>query len=76
MLFDDFPLPFLFLLSKISKAKIDAITCAQALIKDGKMPVDICLLSDEMYLQKCKEYFGELTSSDEKGEFIKELSAL
>ena len=75
MLFDDFPLPFLFLLSKISKAKIDAITCAQALIKDGKMPVEM-LLSDEMYLQKCKEYFGELTSSDENGEIIKELSAL
>ena len=47
-----------------------------SLIKDGKMSVDICLLFDETYLQKCKEYFGELTGSDEKGEFIKELSAL
>ena len=57
MLFEDFPLPFLFPLSKISKAKINAIKCAQALKKDGKISEDICLLFDEMYLQKCEEYF-------------------
>ena len=64
-------------LTKISKGKIDAIKCAQALKKDGKISEDICLLFDEMYLQKCEEYFGgELIGSDENGEFIKELSAL
>ena len=26
--------------------------------KDGKISEDICLLFDEMYLQKCREYFG------------------
>lgn len=42
MLLEDFPLPslsLLSLLSKISKEKIDAIKCAQALKKDGKMSV-------------------------------------
>ena len=64
-------------LTKISKGKVDAIKCAQALKKDGKISEDICLLFDEMYLQKCEEYFGgELIGSDENGEFIKELSAL
>ena len=77
MLFEDFPSPSLSLLSKISKRKIDAIKCAQALKKDGKISEDICLLFDEMYLQKYEEYFGgELIGSDENGEFIKELSAL
>ena len=77
MLFEDFPSPSLSLLSKISKGKIDAIKCAQALKKDGKISEDICLLFDEMYLQKYEEYFGgELIGSDENGEFIKELSAL
>ena len=41
------------------------------------MSEDICLLFDEMHLQKCEEYFGgELIGSDEDREFIKELFAL
>ena len=66
MLFEDFPLPFLSLLSKINKGKIDAIKYAQVLKKNGKISEDICLLFDEMYLQKCEEYFGgELIGSDQ-----------
>ena len=64
------------LLSKFIKRNIDAIKYAQALKKDGKISEDICLLFDEIYLQKCEEYFGgELTGSDENGE-LKELSVL
>ena len=77
LLFEDFLLPFLSLLSKISKGKIDAIKYAQALKKDGKISEDIYLLFDEMRLQKCEEYFGgKLIGSDENKEFIKELFAL
>ena len=43
---------------KNEKGKIGAIIYAQALKKDGKISEDICLLFDEMYLQKCEEYFG------------------
>ena len=50
MLLEDFPLPSLSFLCKISKGKIDAIKYAQALKKDGKITDDICLLFDEMYL--------------------------
>ena len=65
MLLEDFPLPSLSLLSKFIKRKIDAIKYAQALKKGGKISEDICLLFDEIYLQKCEEYFGgELTGSD------------
>ena len=47
MLLEDFSLPSLSLLSKIIKAKIDAIKCAQDLKKDGKISEDICLLFDK-----------------------------
>ena len=74
MLLEDFPLPSLSLLSKISKGKITSIKYAIALKKDGKIFEDICLLFDEMYLQKCEEYFGdELIGSDENGELYKEI---
>ena len=40
--------------------------------KDGKISEDISLLFDEMYLQKCEEYFGgELIGSDQNGELDK-----
>ena len=72
MLLEDFPFPCLSLLSKISKWKIDAIKYAQALKKDGKLSEGICFLFDEMYLQKCEEYFGGgLIGSNENGEWYK-----
>ena len=72
MLLEDFPLPSLSLLSKFIKRKIDAIKYAQALEKDRKISENICFLFDEMYLQKCEEYFrGELIGSDENRELDK-----
>ena len=57
---------------KISKGKIDAIIYPQASKKDGKISEDICLLFDEMYLQKCEEYFGgEQIGSKENEELYK-----
>ena len=68
------PLTIFVFIKKIGKGKIDAIKYAQALKKDGKISEDVCLLFDEMYLQKCEEYFGgELISSDENGELFKEI---
>ena len=72
MLLEDFPLPSLSLLEKISQGTIDVVKCAQTLRQDGKISKDICLLFDEMYLQKCEEYFGgEMIGADEKGELYK-----
>ena len=72
MLLEYFPLPYLPLLSKIIKRKTGAIKYAQALKKNGKISEDICLLLDEMHLQKCEEYFGgELTGSDKSEELDK-----
>ena len=59
---------------KISKGKVDTIIYAQPLQKDGKTSEDICLLFDEMYLQKYGDYFGgEQIGSYENGELYKEI---
>ena len=72
ILLEDFPFPSLSLLSKINKRKIDAIKYSQALKKDDKISQDICLLFDDMYLQKCEDYLGgELIGSDENRELDK-----
>ena len=72
MLLEDYPV------SSLSKLiKIGTIKCAQSLRKDEKISENVCLLFNEMYLQKYEEYFGgKLIRSDENGEFIKELSVL
>ena len=57
---------------KVIKGKIHAIIYPQTLKKDGKISEDICLLFDEMYLQKCEEYFrGEQNGFCENGELYK-----
>ena len=54
MLLEDFPLPSLSLLCKISSDMIDAVKCAQNMRNEGKISSDVCLMFREMYLQKCE----------------------
>ena len=68
----DFPLPSLSLLQKISSGTIDAVKCANALRIEGKISEDVCMIFDEMYLQKRQEYFwGEMIGCDDEGELYK-----
>ena len=67
-----FPLPFLSLLQNISSGTIDAARCANALCIGGKISEDVCMIIDEMYLQKSYEYFGgEMIGCDNEGELYK-----
>ena len=69
---NDFPLPSLPLLKKICSGSIDAVKCAQMLKKEGKISEDVCLMFDEMYLQKSEEYFaGNLIGCDGEGDMYK-----
>ena len=62
MLLADFPLLSLSLMYKISSDKISN---------------DVCLTFDEMYLQKCEEYFaGGLVSCNSNGELYEGLVCL
>ena len=71
-LLQDFPLPSLSLLQKISSGTIDAVTCANALRIEGKISEDVYLIFYEMYLQNSQEYFWrEMIGCDDKGELYK-----
>ena len=72
VLLQDFPFPSLSLLQKISSGTIDAVKCANALRIEGKISEDVCMIFDEMYLQKRQEYFwGEMIGCDDEGELYK-----
>ena len=72
VLLQDCPLPSLSLLQKISSGTIDAVKCANALRIEGKISEDVCMIFDEMYLQKRQEYFwGEMIGCDDEGELYK-----
>ena len=68
----DFPLPSLSLLQKISSGTIDAIKCANTLRIEGKISEDVFMIFDEMYIQKSQEYFwGEMVDCDNEGQLYK-----
>ena len=58
MLLDEFRLHSLSLLRKIVTGVIDATKSPKLLKDDEKISSDVCLIFDEMYLQKCEEYTG------------------
>ena len=58
VLLEEFNLPSLSLLRKITKGKIDALATAKALRDNGCLSKDVILIFDEMYLQKCEEFGG------------------
>ena len=69
LLHEELPLPSISLLKKITSGNIDALSCAKHLKLEEMIFQDICLIFDEMYLQKCEEYFvGEMIGRDESGE--------
>ena len=73
-LIQDFPLPPLLLLKKISSDTIDIVKCANGLRIEGKISNEIFLMKifDEMYLQKSEEYLGrEMIDCDDEGELYK-----
>ena len=71
---EHFQLPSLSLLHKIGSGMIDAVKCAQTLRNESKISSDVYLMFDQMYLQKCEEYFaGDLVSCNSEGELYKRL---
>ena len=56
LLLDEFRSPSLSLLRKIVTRDIDAAKSARLLKDEEKISSNVCLIFDEMYLQKCEEY--------------------
>ena len=65
----DFPFPSLSPLKKSTEGKLFAAKCPKSLKSQGVICEDIVLMFDEMYLQKCEEYFGgEIIGANENSE--------
>ena len=74
ILLQHFPLRSILLLYEISSGTIDAVKCARTLIDEAKIYSNVCLMFDEMYLQKREEYFaGDLVDCNSEGELCKVL---
>ena len=74
LLMKEFPFPALSLLKKITERQLDAVKFAKSLKPQGVISEDVVLMFDEMYLQKCEEYFGgEIIGANENNELYKGL---
>ena len=72
LLLYEFQLPSLSLLRKIVTGDIDAAKSAKLLKEYEKISSDVCLIFDDMYLQKCEEYMGgQLIDAATNGELYK-----
>ena len=68
-LLEEFPLPSLSLLQKLSKGGKDSMKAVKLLYEKGEIDKDVVLLLDEMHLQKEESYQGGATvGRDENGE--------
>ena len=54
----EFPLPSISLLNTIKEGNIDILKAAKLLLENSSISKDIVVLFDEIYLQKCVEYYG------------------
>ena len=74
LLMKEFPFPSLSLLRKTTEGQLDAVKSAKTLKSLGAISIDVVLMFDEMYLQKCEEYSGgEIIGADENNELFKGL---
>ena len=72
LLQQEFKLPSVSLLRRITSGKIDTLKTAKVLRENGNISNDVILMFDEMFLQKTEEYFaGESIGADENGELFK-----
>ena len=70
MLLDDFPLPSLSYLKKLSKGGVEPVEALKVMLQEGKVSSDCVLLIDEMHLQKESQYHGGVMhGTNEYGEF-------
>ena len=76
IILEEFNLPSVSLLRKISKGKIDALKSVNILRENGPIDKNVILMFDEMYLQKEEDYVGgELVGANEEGELYKGIVA-
>lgn len=74
LLQNEFNLPSISFLRKLTSGNIDAMASANLLKSSGNISEDVILIFDEIYLQKCEEFNGgNVTGADDHGELYKGL---
>ena len=69
---EEFNLPSVSMLRKISSGSIDSVKSANILRENGSISKDIILIFDEMFLQKSEGYVGgEMIGADKEGHLYK-----
>ena len=72
LLQEEFNMPSVSLLKKLTHGSLDTVKAAKLLQKSGSISQDVILMFDEMYLQKSQEYVGgELCGANENGMLYK-----
>ena len=72
LLQDEFNMPSVSLLKKLTHGSLDTVKAAKLLQQSGSISQDVILMFDEMYLQKSQEYVGgELCGANENGMLYK-----
>ena len=72
LLLEEFKLPSVSFLKKLTSGKIDSFASLKALQDNNCISVDVILIFDEIYLQKCEKYSGgESIETDDKGSAYK-----
>ena len=68
LLLEEFKLPSVSFLKKLTSGKIDSFASLKALQNNNSISEDVIFIFDEIYLQKCEEYSGgESIGTDDKG---------
>lgn len=77
MLLEQFPLPSIIHLKKLSQGGVEPLKAIKLLREKGKIDKDVILMLDEMYLQKDEQYQGgNMIGADEDGNLFKGISIL
>ena len=72
LLLEQFPMPSISLLKKLSRGGVDSLKAVKVLLEQEKIDKDIVLLLDEIYLQKDVDYSGgKMIGCDEDGNMFK-----
>jgi len=68
LLLEEFKLPSISLLKKVTAGKINVLKAAKLLKDSGSISEDVMLLFDEIHLQKCEEFVGgDVVGADNNG---------
>ena len=76
LLLEQFPLPSIIYLKKLSQGGVDSLKAIKLLLDQGKMDKDAILMLDEIFIEKDDQYHGgRMIGADEDGNLFKGMTS-